>query len=188
MSNAFNITIEGLPDIKGVDLMKALNIPKIAEEELNNAKARMLAGLLSGRSPDGSGLKPYSASYAAELAKSGESTTVDLLRSGELHRSIQTKPTKDGAESFAQGQHRTAPRKTRRVATESGKIRYLNKTKTGKRKVSGGRKSSNLSNAELIAHVEKQRPFFGLGPKDLQTLEKRVGLEVDRVLKDLFKK
>ncbi len=184
---SFDIKIEGLPNIKGGDLIKALDIPKLAEEELNNARARMLSELLRGHSPDGSALKPYSASYIKQLKESGEGTTVDLLRTGGMHQSIQTRPTKSGAESFAQGQHRTNPRKTRRVVKESGKIRYLKKTKTGKRKASGGRKNSNLSNAQLVAHLEKDRPFFGLGPKDLDALEKRVSAEVDRVLKDLFK-
>lgn len=184
---SFDIKIEGFPNIKGLALIKALNIPKLAEQELNNARARMLSELLAGRAPDGSSLKPYSPSYLKQLKESGEGTNVDLLRTGGMHQSIQTKPTPSGAESFAQGQHKTSPSKTKRVVKESGKIRYLNKTKTGKRKASGGRENSNLSNAQLVAHLEKDRPFFGLGPKDLDALEKRVSTEVDRVIKDLFK-
>lgn len=191
MSDAFKITIEGLPDIKGVDLMKALNIPKIAEEELNNARARMISGLQSGRAPDGSGFDPYSAGYVKQILagkiRGKSSTTVNLQATTQMVQSIQTKPTKDGAESFAQGQRRSSETKNPRVLKRTGKIQYLKGKQSGSQK-KRSRKRGEPSNAEVLAAVDKTRPFFGLGPKDTAALEKRIGVEVERVLNDLFKK
>lgn len=194
------------------DFVKKLDIPKIAYEETVNTRTRIVQSLNQGRQADGSGMRPYSPGYARMKRERTGSSTVNLLVTGELHRAMIPRKTADGAELNIQGQHApskpfgathagtgsAAGRKSRKAApgavkaqkTTSARIRGLKLGRTAKEskpsRGSGG--SASMSNAALAASLYA-RGFVGwisFAPEDLTRIEKRVGTEIDKILKSLI--
>jgi hypothetical protein len=192
VAGGWNITIEGAK-FKGVgDVLKAINLPKLAEEELRNALADMVNEAKGGKSVDGKAWPKYSESYEKAIhagrirGKANGDTTPNLRATGELWNSMQSKATNSGAELFPQGQHAPS-RGVKRKVTKKGSIRYAKQKPRAKTKRTAAA-TRGASNAEIVSGLEKKRPFFGLGKKQLDRLETRISKELDKLLADLFKK
>lgn len=88
------------------DLLDAASFEPFAERESLVTVTNIKTNLDLGLDADGQALRPYSPGYARMLEAEGESTTVDLLRSGDLRRAMQVRRTPGGAEVYFLGQHR----------------------------------------------------------------------------------
>lgn len=84
-------------------------ISKIAEQEINNTIARTGNLWTQGRTPDGGTIKAsYSPGYKKFREKTGrKGSPVDLIYSGELKKSFQSKALEAGAEGAFMGGHRS---------------------------------------------------------------------------------
>lgn len=104
-----NIKFEAQKITISKDALKPERFVKIAEQEINNTIARTGKLWTEGKTPDGGSIKDrYSPGYKKFREKTGrKGSPVDLIYTGELKKSFQSKAIEAGAEGAFMGGHKS---------------------------------------------------------------------------------
>ena len=189
------------------DIARQIDLEKILGQEMESVRTRIVRDTTQGRAADGSGLKPYSASYKQAIdsgkvaGKAPGNHTPNLTATQTLLRSFVIRVIKGGVEMTFQGSHPPARRVSNEGAARKRKAGGVTDT-TIRRKKTGVRKGGSFSkpraarsggdtpNATIAQaqYDQGRRGWMSFSNDDLNRIAKRVGDEIDKAIKTLFTK
>lgn len=166
-----NLSIDFTPVALDRELVKALDLPKIAMQQMLETRTRIIADTTAGHSADGGTFRPYSLQYKTMIdsgklfGKSPGNHTVNFTVRQILLRSMTAKAVDGGAEMTFTGDHPPPKFVTDKTASSKRHKAGFRKGQINAAKELGGGGHSGGRGARGGAHIPKggKTPRLGKG-------------------------
>lgn len=157
----------------GIEVKKNFSIDKIKadlrksmadtlDSEMQKCAAEIVKRASEGKEIEGGSLASYSAGYKKYKSRIGRNSNVNMTLSGQLLRSIQSKIERAGKDLIG------------RIFVNPGRQNRFIKP-AGYKPRKSGRSASGINNPELLKHLIKLRPFWGLSKEQIKRLTEKLG-------------
>ena len=176
MADNPNVKLHNFPKLPKnlAEFLSQKEIQGFMATKATEIRANSDKNLQAGKDVDGNAMKSYSQSYLKTLRENGESTTVDLTRTGQLLASRNIYKVKDGAE-------------IRFSNARSGK-QMARKSSRKKKPGAGGR--SSISNPSLALELMKKGfdNWHAISKKDNDRITKEFAAFAFKMFNEYLKK